>query len=165
MITHATLPVRNVLGALLSLWMLAACSDSPLQSAVSTPMRAATVPSTPSASAKGRGSAMPAYYDHKLFTINFTELTTAELTILAHNPGFNNIYQSDQDPSFVSVIDAVPGDGMNPLWREVQVIFVTIVPRQFFSDDEILAAAAAGQIRLEPTTEVYRCSVIGPSKP
>jgi hypothetical protein len=35
---------------------------------------------------------------------------------------------------------------------------------QFTSDDQILAAAAAGQITLTPTSEIYRCSVIGPNK-
>jgi hypothetical protein len=43
----------------------------------------------------------------------------------------------------------------------VQIEFLTIPPQQFFSDTEILAAAAAGQIALVPTTEVYRCSVVG----
>jgi hypothetical protein len=38
---------------------------------------------------------------------------------------------------------------------------VTIPPQQFSSDNDILAAAAAGQITLVPTTEVYRCSVVG----
>jgi hypothetical protein len=62
---------------------------------------------------------------------------------------------------FTSVLDAIQGDGFNPLWQEVQIVFKTIAPQQFFSDNEILAAAAAGKIALMPTTEVYRCSVVG----
>jgi len=62
---------------------------------------------------------------------------------------------------FTSVLDAIQGDGFNPLWQEVQIVFVMIPPQQFFSDNDILAAAAAGQITLVPTTEVYRCSVVG----
>ena len=37
-------------------------------------------------------------------------------------------------------------------------------PRQLFSDNEVADAAAAGEITLAPTDEVYRCSVIGPNK-
>jgi hypothetical protein len=88
-----------------------------------------------------------------------------EQATLAHNGQLNFIYQSDQAQEegfdFVEVIDAVPGDGMNPLWEEVQITFLTIPPQQFFSDDEINAAYAAGEIDLEETGELYRCPVIG----
>ncbi len=64
--------------------------------------------------------------------------------------------------SFVSVLDAIQGDGFNPLWQEVQISFnAGVTPQQFTSDNDILAAATAQQITLTPTTEVYRCSVIG----
>ena len=120
-----------------------------------------------SSNINGIGGAMPAYYDGKLFTINFTELPAGgESTNLARNGSINNIYQSDGcmpgGQMFVSVIDAIPTDGFNPLWREVQVVFAN--PRncrQFTSDDQILAAAASGLVTLVPTTELYRCSVIG----
>jgi len=66
---------------------------------------------------------------------------------------------------FTSVLDAIQGDGFNPLWREVQITFnAGHTPRQLFSDNEVADAAAAGEIRLAPTDEVYRCSVIGPNK-
>ena len=58
--------------------------------------------------------------------------------------------------------DAIQGDGFNPLCLEVQIAFDTIAPQQFTSDEDILEAADAGEITLTPTTEVYRCSVIGP---
>src|SRR6266404_4648456 len=45
--------------------------------------------------------------------------------------------------------------------QEVQIGFNTIAPQQFTSDNDIIAAANAGQITLTPTTEVYRCSVLG----
>jgi hypothetical protein len=61
--------------------------------------------------------------------------------------------------TFTSVLDAIQGDGFNPLWQEVQIVFLTT--QQFFSDNEILTSAAAGQIKLAPTMEVDRCSVVG----
>jgi len=38
------------------------------------------------------------------------------------------------------------------LWQEVQIVFTKIPPQQFFSDNQILAAADAGQIALDPTS-------------
>ena len=92
-----------------------------------------------------------------------------EAATLAQNGSINIIYMCDAcegalpgGQSFVSVIDAIQGDGFNPLWLEVQITFDTIAPKQFTSDEDILEAADAGEITLTPTTEVYRCSVIGP---
>lgn len=114
----------------------------------------------------GIGGAMPAYYDHQLFTINFFQLTTAQATLLAKNSQQNFIFQSDPGlpggQPFISVIDAIPADGMNPLWAEIQITFTAgHTPRQLFSDDEIAAAFASGEITLTATNEMYRCSVIG----
>jgi hypothetical protein len=110
----------------------------------------------------GRVLYLPAIYDAELFVINFTELPPGgEAAALANNTQTNFIYQSDEDPAFISVLDAIPGDGFNPLWEEVQITFVTIAPQQFFSDNEILAAAAAGEITLDFTGELYTCSVVG----
>jgi hypothetical protein len=129
---------------------------------------AALVLPAPALAASPNGSAgdMPAYYDGHLFTINFKEQPSGgEASLLAHNGSINTIYMSDQAEAagvmFTSVLDAIQGDGFNPLWQEVQIEFLTIPPQHFFSDTEILAAAAAGQIALVPTTEVYRCSVVG----
>jgi len=113
---------------------------------------------------------MPAYYDGQLFTINFKELPpSGEAAVLAQNKSINTIYMCDacmgQLPgggSFVSVLDAIQGDGFNPLWQEVQITFnMGVAPIQLTSDTDILAAASAGEITLTPTTEVYRCSVVG----
>ena len=120
-------------------------------------------------SLNGVAGSMPAYYDHKQFTINFKEFTSSEATLLAKNGQQNVIWQSDPGlpggQPFISVIDAIPGDGMNPLWAEVQITFVPPnVPRQLFSDDEIAAARASGEIVCTPTNEMYRCSVTAKPK-
>ena len=120
--------------------------------------------------AKGAASAIPAYYDGALFMIQFVEFPpAAEAMLLQHNGSLNFIYQSDPGlpggAPFISVIDAIPTDGFNPIWEEVQVEFTAgNTPRQLFSDDEVLAAAAAGEVTLTLTGEVYWCPVVG-SKP
>jgi hypothetical protein len=111
----------------------------------------------------GKGGDMPAFYDAELFTINFKLLHPD----LHHNPSFNIIYQCDSCEAvglqFVSVIDAIPGDGFNPIWEEVQINFnAGFTPVQFTSDEEVLDAAAQGEITLTDTEEFYRCSVVGP---
>ncbi len=119
-------------------------------------------------STNGRSGQMPAYYDAKLFTINFKELSSnAEVSQLRHNQSINTIYMSDgglpNNQPFISVLDAIQGDGFNPLWQEVQIVFNDgFTPHQFTSDNDILAAAASGETTLIPTNEVYRCAVIGP---
>ena len=120
------------------------------------------------ASPNGSAGDMPAYYDGQLFTINFKEEpTAAEAALLAHNGSINTIYMSDPGlpggQPFVSVLDAIQGDGFNPLWQEVQITFTAgHTPRQLTSDTDVAAAVASGEIQLSPTTEVYRCSVVGP---
>ena len=122
------------------------------------------------ASENGRAGVMPAFYDDELFTINFKELPgNAEEALIEHNGSINMIFMSDEGlpggQPFISVLDAIQGDGFNPLWLEVQVHFLPgHTPRQLTSDTEIFDALAAGEIRLEATDEVYRCSVIGPKK-
>lgn len=115
------------------------------------------------ANANGAGGIMPALYDGKLFRINLKELSdTAAEAAIAHNPSINTIYECDSCPGFVAVLDAIQGDGFNPLWLEVQIQFVgNHQPHQFNSDEEILDAEAAGEITLSDTGELYRCSVIG----
>jgi hypothetical protein len=123
---------------------------------------------TRAGSPNGVAGLMPAFYDGVLFNINFKELPTGgEASTLNHNKSINTIYMSDQfmdltGHMFISVIDAIQGDGFNPLWNEVQIVFPNAsAARQFTSDTDILAAADAHQIQLVPTNEVYRCSVIG----
>jgi hypothetical protein len=112
---------------------------------------------------------MPAFYDGQQFTINFKEEpSSAEQSLLAHNGSINTIYMCDScagkiaGGDFTSVLDAIQGDGFNPLWQEVQITFNEgFTPHQLTSDTAIEAAADAGEITLTPTDEVYRCSVVG----
>jgi len=122
---------------------------------------------TSAAPTNGSGTDMPAYYDGKLFTINFMELSPqAEQSAIAHNAAINRIFRSDPGlpggQPFISVLDAIQGDGFNPLWREFQIKFTSgHTPRQLFSDNDVAAAVQSGEITLEATNEVYTCSVVG----
>jgi len=119
-------------------------------------------------SANGSAGQMPAYYDHELFTINFMEIPKGgEQAALQHNKSINFIYMSDAGlpggQPFISVLDAIQGDGFNPLWVELQVNFTAgHTPRQLFSDDEISQALSSHEITLTATGELYRCAVVGP---
>ena len=124
----------------------------------------------PAAAGSANGSAgdMPAFYDGQLFTINFKEEpSSAEQSLLAHNGSINTIYMCDScdgrigGGDFTSVLDAIQGDGFNPLWQEVQISFTAgNTPVQLTSDTQIEDYAMRGLITLTPTTEVYRCSVV-----
>jgi hypothetical protein len=122
----------------------------------------------PAGSGNGAASTIPAYYDGNLFNIQFVEFSSAaEKSLLQHNKSLNFIFQSDPGlpggQPFISVIDAVPGDGFNPIWEEIQITFTEgHTPRQLFSDTEIEAAFDAGEITLTATGEVYWCPVVGP---
>lgn len=118
-------------------------------------------------STNGVAGSEPSYYDGILHTINLMALPSGT-TVLAHNTQTNIIWQSDAGlpggQPFISVINAIPGDGFNPLWDECQITFNPgHTPRQLFSDNEVAAAAASGEIIVTDTHELYRCSVIGKS--
>lgn len=119
------------------------------------------------ANTNGSAGQMPAYYDGQLFTINLMMLSSnASVSQLQHNHSINIIYESDpglpDNQPFIPVLNAIQGDGFNPIWQEVQIVFNSgFTPHQFGSDNDILAAAAAGEITLIPTNDVYRCSVVG----
>jgi len=109
---------------------------------------------------------MPAFYDGKVFTINFKELPPeAEKSAIDHNAAINKIFMSDPLPGgqpFITVLDAIQGDGFNPLWREFRITFNSgHTPRQLTSDTEVADAAQSGEIAIHVTDEVYRCSVVG----
>ncbi len=130
---------------------------------------ALTAPSM-AASMNGAAGQMPAYYDGELFTVNMKEMPASD-PLIQHNPSINQIYASndlDEEQDFIPVIDAIQGDGFNPLWRQILIVFnAGFTPHQFFSDEEIEAAAAGAnpEITLVVTDEVYRCSVVGKGIP
>ncbi|HTL58570.1 MAG TPA: hypothetical protein VL361_22980 [Candidatus Limnocylindrales bacterium] len=115
---------------------------------------------------KGAAGQMPAYYDGELFTVNMFEVPASD-PIIAHNSSSNIIYATndlDEEQDFFPVINAIQGDGFNPLWLQVLIVFNPgFTPHQFFSDVEVEAAAAGAnpEITLVVTDEIYRCSVVG----
>ena len=120
-------------------------------------------------STNGAAGQMPAFYDGQQVTINLLELSAgAEAALLANDPSVNTIYASndlDEEQQFLPVINAIQGDGFNPLWQQVLIVFnAGFTPHQFTSEEQILAAAAGPnpEITLDVTDEVYRCSVVGP---
>jgi hypothetical protein len=114
-------------------------------------------------SPNGSASQRPVFYDGGQVTVNMFEVPASAL--LDSNRSINTIYATndlDEEQDFLSVIDAIQGDGFNPLWHQVLFVFNPgFTPHQFFSDEEVLAAAAAGEITLDSTDEVYRCSIVG----
>lgn len=122
---------------------------------------------TTQSSDNGVAGSVPAYYDDELFTINLKDQPpAAQVALLAHNGSINTIYRSDSCAAaghpLIAVLDAIQGDGFNPLWQEVQLVFPNpSACTQFTSDNAVLAAAAAKKVTLQPTNELYRCSVIG----
>jgi hypothetical protein len=143
----------------------ASCSKTETQTEL---MNSSSASSLQNNSLKGIASAIPAYYDSNLLKIIFQEFSpTAEANLIAHNNSLNFIYRSDKglpnNQPFISVIDAIPGDGMNPVWREVQISFNSgFTPRQLFSDNAVLAAASGNnpEITLDTTNEVYWCPIV-----
>jgi hypothetical protein len=117
-------------------------------------------------SPNGAASQRPVFYEGQQVTVNMFEVPSSE-ALLAHNKGVNTIYASndlDDEQDFLSVIDAIQGEGFNPLWHQVLIVFNQgFTPHQFVSEDEVLAAAAGAnpEITLVPTDEVYRCSIVG----
>ncbi len=117
-------------------------------------------------STNGAAGQMPAYYDGELFTVNMKEMPASDPLIL-QNPSLNRIYASndlDEEQEFIPVINAIQGEEFNPLWRQILIVFNEgFTPHQFFSEEDIEAAAAGAnpEITLVVTDEVYRCSVVG----
>lgn len=119
-------------------------------------------------SMNGAAGQMPAFYDGDLVTVNMKEMPDgASASLIGKNSSINKIYASndlDDEQEFIPVIDAIQGDGFNPLWLQVLIVFnAGFTPHQF-TDDEAVEAAAAGsnpEITLVVTDEVYRCSVVG----
>jgi hypothetical protein len=113
----------------------------------------------------GAAGEIPAFFNGQLVTINVKELPdNAEAFALLKNPRVRTIYVTndlDDPQEFHPVINAIPGQNFNALWHQVQISFTGSTPHQFTSEADILAAAAAHQITLIDTGEVYRDSVVG----
>jgi len=126
-----------------------------------------TAPVAANASVNGAAGQRPAFYEGELFTVNMKEVA-ASASLIANNQSINEIYASndlDEEQDFISVIDAIQGEGFNPLWHQNLIVFNPgFTPHQFHSADEVEAAAAGAnpEITLVETDEVYRCSVVGP---
>jgi hypothetical protein len=119
-------------------------------------------------SMNGAAGQMPAFYEGELFTVNMKELpSTASASLIGRNRSLNEIYATndlDEEQDFIPVIDAIQGEGFNPLWRQILIVFnAGVTPHQFVSAEEVEAAADGDnpEITLVPTDEVYRCSVVG----
>ena len=85
-------------------------------------------------SPNGAASQRPVFYEGKQVTVNMFEVPSSE-TLLDHNKSTNTIYASndlDDEQDFLSVIDAIQGEGMNPLWHQVLIVFNDgFTPHQF----------------------------------
>ena len=163
---------RAWLGLMVLSVFAAACqSDMTNPSAgqpATTRARQATGVTAAANSTNGAAGQMPAFYDGDLFTVNMKEQPdNASAALIAKNRSINQIYASndlDEEQDFVPVIDAMQGDGFNPLWRQNLIVFNPgFTPHQFVSDEEVLAAAAGPnpEITIVTTDEMYRCSVVG----
>ena len=130
------------------------------------PTAAVATQATTNGNTNGAAGQIPALFNGKSVTINVKQLSdTAAASIIAHNKSLQIIYVTndlDEKQDFRPVINAVPGQGFNALWLQVQISFNPgVTPHQFTSEADILAAAKAGQITLINTGEVYRDSVVG----
>jgi len=70
-------------------------------------------------STKGAAGQMPAFYGGQIFTVDMKEQPgNASASLIAKNSSINEIYASndlDEEQDFIPVIDAIQGDGFNPL--------------------------------------------------
>jgi hypothetical protein len=155
--------------ALAVLSVVAVACRSSGDSAMTAPSTSDRLSATTSQrSLNGAAGQMPAYYDGDLVTVNMKQMPdVASASLIAKNASINKIYASndlDDEQDFIPVIDAIQGDGFNPLWQQVLIVFNPgFTPHQFTNDEAVEAAAAGSnpEITLVVTDEVYRCSVVG----
>jgi hypothetical protein len=165
---------RNLVALTLVAVFSGACNSDYGKNAPTAPQSSATALAVSSrtniasaGSTKGAAGQMPAFYDGERLTINSVELPEdASAATIASNRSLNNIYATndlDEEQDFLPVIDAIQGDGFNPLWRQSLIVFNPgFTPHQFLSDEEVLDAASGTnpEIHLDVTDEVYRCAVV-----
>ena len=114
----------------------------------------------------GAAGQMPAYYDGKLLTVNMKELPQLPLPRPSREPSINQIFTTedlDEEQEFFPVIDAIQGDGFNPLWLQILIVFNPgfVHVSSFPMRRSRRLPTAPIRITLVPTDEVYRCSVVG----
>jgi hypothetical protein len=122
-------------------------------------------PAGASSNGASAASQIPAFYDGNQVTVNIKEQSeNANASLIGHNQSINTIYayaDLDEEQPFAPVIDAIQGEGFNPLWQQVLIQFNQgFTPHQFTSEEDVLAAAQAGEITLVTTDEVYICAVV-----
>ena len=75
----------------------------------------------------GAAGEIPAFFNGQSVTINVKQLPdSAAASILANNPRIQTIFVTndlDEKQDFTPVINAVPGQGFNALWLQVQISF------------------------------------------
>jgi len=132
------------------------------------PTAAVVTQATTNGSTNGAAGQMPAMYEGTSVTVNMKEMPkNASASTIAKNQSINTIYayaDLDEEQPFQPVINAIQGEGFNPLWHQVLISFnAGFTPHQFASEADVQAAAAAGEITLTTTDEVYRCAVVSGS--
>src|SRR5262249_26133344 len=128
--------------------MIEALEDRWVPSVVSARAPSPAAAAMTSGASNGAATQRAAFYEDNQFTINFKQLdATAAQSLIAKNKSINLIFTSTATINghpFTMVINANrgPGEGpgFNPLWREVQITFVTIPPQQFTSAGDIMMA-------------------------
>jgi hypothetical protein len=87
-------------------------------------------------SPNGASTQRPVFYEGQQVTVNMFEVPASD-PLTAHNKGVNTIYASndlDDEQDFLSVIDAIQGEGFNPLWHQVLIVFnAGVTSHQFTS--------------------------------
>jgi len=153
----------RVLASLIIPFALAACSNS--SSPTSPKYSGGAAAMNAQGAVNGAAGQMPAFYDGERFTINTLEVSDVSGDHIVQNKSHNEIYVTndlDETQDFDPVLDAIQGDGFNPLWEQIKIAFSPgVTPHQFLSDVEVEDAATAGEITLTDTGEMYRCSVVG----
>src|SRR5262245_20354660 len=79
------------------------------------------------ANPNGAAGQMPAFYEGTQVTVNMKELPdNGSASTIANNKSINKIYayaDLDEEQPFDPVINAIQGEGFNPLWRQVLISF------------------------------------------
>ena len=94
------------------------------------------------------------YADDRLFR------TIGTPTDLPNHGDFNAIYTFPG--GLASVAEAAPGESgyRGGRWEVHEVTFVSIAPTQFTNDEDLLAAAAQGQVSIGPVVRRFECPLI-----